>query len=60
VGGVCQAGTPPGCSGGDGCCPPGCGAATDSDCPACAARGAACAAGPDCCSGRCKPNGTCG
>ena len=59
VGGSCQAGNPPPCQNGDGCCPSGCTPANDDDCSSCAGHNAPCNDNADCCSGTCRSNGKC-
>ena len=61
VGGSCQAGTPPPCQNGDGCCPDGCDSGNDDDCaaggcvnPGGLPPGASCVDDIECCSDKCK------
>ena len=61
VGGACQAGTPPPCQNGDGCCPDGCDSGNDDDCaaggcinPGGLPAGSPCVDDVDCCNDKCK------
>jgi len=54
----CSHGYPP-CGPSDGCCGPTCDPASDPDCFVCGDPGAPCSVNADCCSNKCKGNGTC-
>ncbi len=56
-GGVCS--NAPICGLADGCCDASCAPASDPDCLVCGEKGDPCANNSDCCSNKCKGNGTC-
>lgn len=55
--GVCS--NDPICGLADGCCDPSCDPGGDPDCFVCGEKGDPCASNADCCSNKCKKNGTC-
>lgn len=56
-GGVCS--NDPICGPADGCCDASCDPGSDPDCFVCGEKGDACSDNADCCSNKCKGNGTC-